>query len=88
MKLDEVQALFHGVLAGLWALIVFGLIGGAISRVAVVDLTRGERVGLVAAIRFSARKAVSLIGTPLVPMLGVVVVAAVPGCAGGVWALA
>ncbi len=61
---------------GLWVLIVFGLIGGAIARIAVVDLAKQERVGLVEALRFSARKVVSLLGTPLVPLLGVVVVAA------------
>lgn len=66
----------HSALAGLWALLVFGLVGGAISRVAVVALTRGERVGVVEAVRFSASKAVSLLGAPLVPMLGVVAVAA------------
>ena len=60
---------------GLWALIVLGLIGGAIARIAVVDLTRQERVGLVEAARFSGRKVVSLLGTPIVPLFGVISVA-------------
>lgn len=61
-------------LAALWAVAVWGLIGGAIARVAVIDLAKGERVGLSAALRFAARKAVPLLGSPLVPLLGVVAV--------------
>jgi hypothetical protein len=37
-------------------------------------MTKGERVGLLDALRFASTKALALIGTPLVPMLGIVVV--------------
>ncbi len=72
----------HAALAAVWALVVFGMTGGAIARVAVVNLTRGERVGVVEAVRFSAGKAVSLLGAPLVPILGVVAVAALVALVG------
>jgi hypothetical protein len=64
----------HAALAALWSLVVWGLIGGAIARVAVVRLVRGERVGLREAVGFAARKAVPLIGTPLIPLFGVALV--------------
>lgn len=66
----------HAALAALWVVVVWGLIGGAIARVAVVKLARGERVGLGEAFDFAARKALPLIGTPLIPLMGVGVVAA------------
>jgi len=66
----------HAALAALWVVVVWGLIGGAIARVAVVKLAHGERVGLGEALKFSARKALPLIGTPLIPLMGVAVVAA------------
>jgi hypothetical protein len=83
----------HAALAALWAVAVWGLIGGAVARVAVVALAKGERIGLREVLRFSARKAGPLVGTPMVPVLGVVAVAVpvaafgllyrLPGAAGG-----
>lgn len=64
----------HAALAGIWVVVVWGLVGGTIARVAVVGMTKGERVGLLDALRFASTKALALIGTPLVPMLGIVVV--------------
>lgn len=61
----------HAVLAALWTVAVWGLIGGAIARAAVVGLARGERLSVREALRFSCRKAVPLIGTPLIPLLGI-----------------
>jgi hypothetical protein len=64
----------HAILAALWTVVVWGLIGGAIARVAVVGLAKGERVSVREALRFSLRKAVPLIGTPLIPVMGIVFV--------------
>lgn len=64
----------HSVLAGLWVVVVWGLLGGAIARIAVVDVARHERVSVRQALKFAWRKRVPLIGTPLVPMVGVLLV--------------
>lgn len=45
----DARTFLLGACQGLWVLIVFGLIGGAIARIAVVDLAKQERVGLVEA---------------------------------------
>lgn len=71
---DDPWSVPHAILAAVWVVAVWGLIGGAISRIAVVGLAKGERVGFFESLRFAGEKAVSLVGTPLIPMLGVVVV--------------
>lgn len=70
------RATTHAVLAGVWTLAVWGLVGGAIARVAAVDVTMGERVGLFESLRFAVRKTGSLLGTPLLPGVGLSLVAA------------
>ncbi|MGE3821273.1 MAG: hypothetical protein AB7I30_17805 [Isosphaeraceae bacterium] len=64
----------HAGLAALWVVVVWGLIGGALARIAVVDVARHERVSLSRAVRFAWKKWAPLIGTPLIPIVGVVVV--------------
>jgi len=61
----------HAALAAFWAALVWGIIGGAIARIAVVQLATGERIGVLTALRFAARKGVSLVGSPLSPFVGV-----------------
>lgn len=90
----DARTFTHALLAGLWAVVVWGLIGGAIARVAVVGVTKGERVGLGEAVRFAWRMARPLVGTPLIPLIGVALVGAlvaafgllyrIPGEAGAV----
>ncbi len=63
------------VLAILWAMAVWALFGGAISRVAAVQLAADERIGWAAALRFAASKWLSYFAAPLLPLLGVVLVA-------------
>ncbi|MGA2033934.1 MAG: hypothetical protein ABSG68_16930 [Thermoguttaceae bacterium] len=60
------------ILAGLWALAVWAFFGGAISRIAAVQLAADERVGWAAATRFAASKWASFCGAPLFPLLGIV----------------
>ena len=50
---------------GLWTLLVYALFGGAISRIAVVQLGRGERVSLGESLRFAIRKLRSYFMAPL-----------------------
>ena len=64
-----------GLLTSLWPVAVWAVIGGAIARMGVVRLATDERVGLVEAVRFSVKKWPSLIGSMLVPVLGVIVLA-------------
>ena len=52
-------------IGGLWTLLVYALFGGAISRIAVVQLGRGERVGLTDAVRYSLGKIRSYFMAPL-----------------------
>ncbi len=61
----------------LWTLAVWAFFGGAICRIAVVQLAADERVGWAAALRFARRKWLSYFAAPLFPLLGVLV-AAVP----------
>jgi hypothetical protein len=72
----DAWSFLHAALAAGWAVVVWALLGGAIARIAVVDLAKRERVGLGASLRFAARKAVPLIGSPTVPILGMAMVAA------------
>ncbi len=64
---------------GVWSLAVWGIIGGAIARIAVVQLTVGGGVGVLTALRFALRHWMALIGAPLTPFLAVSFVAL--GCA-------
>jgi len=75
-----VRPWFLAVLMGIWALVVWGIIGGAIARIAVVRLTVGGGVGIGSAIRFALRRALALIGAPMTPFLAVALIAL--GCGG------
>ena len=55
----------------LWALLVWGVFGGALSRMMAVRFARDESVPLRAALRFSIRNWQSYLYGPLLPMLGV-----------------
>jgi hypothetical protein len=54
------------LLCGIWALLVWGLIGGAITRIAALKFTRDEAPGLVAALSHAARKLPSYSMPPMV----------------------
>jgi hypothetical protein len=60
---------------GLWTLLVWSFFGGAITRVAGVRLGREERVGLRAAVNFSRSKLGSYFAAPILPLLGMVLLA-------------
>ena len=73
------RAWFRALGRGVWALVVWGIIGGAITRIAVVQLTIGGGVGVTSALRFALRRWLALIGAPVTPFLAVFLIAA--GCA-------
>ena len=64
-------AFVHALLTAVWMVAVWGLIGGAIARIAAVQQATGGRLGLITAVRFSLSHAVGLIGAPLSPLIGI-----------------
>jgi hypothetical protein len=64
---------FHALLAAVWGVIVWGLLGGAVCRIALAEATRSESVGMLTACRFALRKGVTLVGSPLLPLIVVAV---------------
>jgi hypothetical protein len=70
----------HAVLAVLWALAVGGIVGGAIARMTVVEVSRMQGPGTLGAVRFAIRFALPLIATPLLPLLAIGLCALI--CAG------
>lgn len=63
------------LLCGLWSLAVWAFFGGAITRIAAVELACDERVGWGAAIRYACSKWRSYFFAPLFPLIGVAVIA-------------
>jgi hypothetical protein len=66
---------FFLLLCGVWELVVWGLIGGAITRIAALKFTRDEAPGLIAALTHAARKLPSYSLPTLVAMAGAAVFA-------------
>ena len=66
----------------LWMLVLGAVFGGAISRIAAVEVARDEKISFRSALRFSSAKFVSFVSAPLIPLLIVIVLAlliALPG---------
>jgi hypothetical protein len=61
---------FHAFLLAVWVVLVWGVLGGAIARIAVVELASGERPGVAAALRFALGRIGALVGAPLSPLIG------------------
>jgi hypothetical protein len=59
------------VLCGLWSAAIWSYFGGAITRIAAVQLATGERIGAAAAMRHAAAKWPSYFFAPLLPVGGV-----------------
>ena len=72
----------HAGLAVLWVLGIGGIVGGAIARIALLQISRSQGPGALGAVRFALRYAVPLIGAPLFPLIAVGLCALVlPGSA-------
>ena len=70
MPLDFGEFIVLGVLVfGL--LVIWSLIGGAITRIAALDYARDESVSLMDALKFARKKFWSYFWSPLVPIIGV-----------------
>jgi len=59
------------LLAGLWSLATWAFFGGAITRIAAVELSCEERVGLMPALRYACRKWRAYFAAPLFPAVGI-----------------
>jgi hypothetical protein len=59
----------------LWTVATWALFGGAITRMAAVQLTRKEKIGISEALRFTWKRYVSYFAAPLLPLLAVVIAA-------------
>ncbi len=55
----------------LWALAVWSLFGGAITRIAAVQIGADSKVNLLNAIQFSGRRFLSYFSAPLIPLAGI-----------------
>ncbi len=73
----SVGEFFYLLICGLWALAIWALFGGAISRMAAVALAREETLPWTGALEYALRKWPSYFSAPLFPMFGVAL-AAVP----------
>ncbi len=58
----------------LWSIGVWGLFGGAITRIGVMRLGREEGIGMTAAVRFALGRWRSYVFAPLFPLLGVMLI--------------
>jgi hypothetical protein len=65
------SGLVLAIFAGLWTVAVWAFFGGAITRIAAVQLACDERIRTSAALRFAARKWIAFFGAPLFPLIGV-----------------
>jgi hypothetical protein len=65
---------FYFLCVMLWTLATWALFGGAITRIAAVQITRGEKIGLREALRFTAKRILSYLMAPLFPLAFVFVI--------------
>lgn len=52
----------------LWTLVVWGFVGGALTRIAAVEFARRDRISIGEAVRFTASHFVSLFAAPIFPI--------------------
>jgi hypothetical protein len=71
LEIDGVSAtFFHSLLSAMWAFAVWSIVGGAISRIAILELATGEKTSLGVALRFAAKRTLSLVGGPFTALFG------------------
>ncbi|HEY2146438.1 MAG TPA: hypothetical protein VGH32_00780, partial [Pirellulales bacterium] len=72
-------AFLYALICGLWELAVWGLVGGAITRIAALALARDSRVGLLEGLKFGTFKWPQYFLAALLPLAGVVVIGFIVG---------
>ncbi len=63
--------LLRAALGAFGTVLVWGLLGGAITRIALMDLAGTSWIGVGQALTFAGRRAVSLVGAPLCPLIAI-----------------
>ncbi len=76
VQIVQGEATRRNVLRALWRLAVWGLVGGAIVRIAVLYLTRNETPDIAAALRYAWQRKSGFFGGPLLLLTGWLVVIA------------
>jgi hypothetical protein len=56
----------------LWFLLVWGIFGGALTRMAIFEFVKDERLGMMTAVRYSVGKIIDFVSAPLVPIGGTI----------------
>ena len=74
-KLTYVSLAFI-ILCGLWVTIVAAFFGGAITRIATMQIAREEQIGMRTAVRYACQKIPAYFSAPLLPLIGVLLVTA------------
>jgi hypothetical protein len=59
---------FYFLLVTIWTLLTWSFFGGAITRIAAVQITRQEKTGWMEALRFTCKRYLSYVTAPLFPM--------------------
>lgn len=76
------DSLWLGLLLSTWTVVVWAFFGGAITRIAAVQVAKDGHVGLVEAATFVAPRLLNYLAAPIVPFLGVLVLVVLSGVAG------
>lgn len=63
-----------GLLLGAWSLLVWALFGGAMTRIAAVQVAREGQVGALEALRFALSRYLNYVAAPILPFLGVLII--------------
>jgi hypothetical protein len=64
---------FYFLFAILFAVVTWSIFGGAITRIAAVQITRGEKIGISEALRFTMKRLLSYVSAPLFPLIFILV---------------
>jgi hypothetical protein len=81
---------YHAVyfaIFGIYCLILWSVFGGAIARIAAVQVARDEKISFRQALSFSTAKFLSFVSAPIIPMLIIVIVGLVVAVGGLVFNL-
>ena len=65
----DVKSRFYFLCVLIWTVATWSVFGGAITRIAAVQVARGEKIGLVDALRFTLKRILSYVTAPLFPLL-------------------
>ncbi len=68
---SDAMTMIHGLLGLIWLILVWGICGGAIARLATIQEAQMRQPGILEGVRFVRRSATWLIVAPLCPLLGI-----------------